>query len=1006
MPRDSSFLNASVPPSTSWRTDHVPGTQALSYVYSKASGSSKSAGLPLPLGTVLMDGRIGYVRAVVRTLIVITIFFLTRDRRAIAGERGAHSATRPAEIRFGGHVADSRAPRGQTNNDDDPRRAMALEFLQRGRGQGPTTRASLRDAIDKFRVQQEGGPTVLPLVAGIPVKPRGSFIKWAQRALVQDLSVMVPTWKGLGPDGFGGRTRCLVIAAPPDASVAVDSLHLWAGSAGGGLWESKDGGAQWLPVQGFLGNLSVNALVIDPQNPKVMYAGTGEGFQNDDAVGGDGIYRTTDGEHWYRLASTSGSDFNFVNRLAVSCDGQILIAATNAGMLHSRLPDRLDFKHGRVYGPDAADLTEPMADVKCDPANAAFAIAGGRTTGNAYYSMDGGETWSTARHDQQWLGRVELTYAIHDSKVVYAVACVAMSADDRSGAASLWVSTDRGHNYLRLKALCNGQPLDWLQDQAWYASTLWAYARHRSPDNDSKDLLGTATTGPGAGSGPGAQTDDPNADNVLIVGGVNLWRSVDGGYSFVQINDPDKAKASPHADQHAIIQVPNFHTGGRGLANQFGAYFCTDGGIYRASDIFTVGNGETRTKGWKECNRGFAVAQLYGAATSEISPGKNAIIAGAQDNGTYITRTPDDPTSWTKLAAGDGGYCAADPVAPGHFYSEFQWLQICRGSDNAKFVTDISGVWEELNAQNQVVRKSKDDPYCIPDSLNKQTNFIAPFILDINTPDCILAGGISLWRTRDARARVTATSGPSWEEIKDPIDPSPDISVHAIQAIVIAPGDSNIIFVGHNDGSVYRTTDGTAQRPHWTELGGRGLPAPSRGRPCNRLTFFPNNTQLVVAAFGGYFADNVYCSGDGGEHWSALGRGSLPEVPIYAVTVNPIRDDWLYAATDVGVYASEDRGVTWTLSDQSALVPENAGPTNCVVRDLYWKGHELYAVTHARGLFSIAMVSPPLSSTRPSTNPTRNTESSSAGPQRTKRVSSQICGGITILCDRDYVDSR
>jgi hypothetical protein len=71
----------------------------------------------------------------------------------------------------------------------------------------------------------------------------------------------------------------------------------------------------------------------------------------------------------------------------------------------------------------------------------------------------------------------------------------------------------------------------------------------------------------------------------------------------------------------------------------------------------------------------------------------------------------------------------------------------------------------------------------------------------------------------------------------------------------------------------------------------------------------------------------------------------LPTAPVRAVTVHPRRAGFVYAGTEVGLFASEDSGATWS--------PTNQGPTNCSVDDLFWMGETLVSVTHGRGMYRI-----------------------------------------------------
>jgi hypothetical protein len=82
---------------------------------------------------------------------------------------------------------------------------------------------------------------------------------------------------------------------------------------------------------------------------------------------------------------------------------------------------------------------------------------------------------------------------------------------------------------------------------------------------------------------------------------------------------------------------------------------------------------------------------------------------------------------------------------------------------------------------------------------------------------------------------------------------------------------------------------------------------------------------------------------DGGLSWTSIGGPTLPDAPMFSLAIHPDRSDYLYIATEVGVYGSSDGCNNWK--------PLNGGPTNCQVRNLFWMDKTLNAVTHGRGMF-------------------------------------------------------
>jgi hypothetical protein len=170
-----------------------------------------------------------------------------------------------------------------------------------------------------------------------------------------------------------------------------------------------------------------------------------------------------------------------------------------------------------------------------------------------------------------------------------------------------------------------------------------------------------------------------------------------------------------------------------------------------------------------------------------------------------------------------------------------------------------------------------------------------------------------------------------------------------ISALAVAWRNPDIIWVGHEDGMVFRTGGGTAATPIWERVDHRGHQPLAVSRYCTGITIDPHDHNTVYVTFGGYTQGNIWKTTDAGATWSNLAQ-ALPAAPARALAIHPDEPALLYAGTEVGVFASEDGGATWS--------PTNEGPTNCSVDDLFWMDRVLVCVTHGRGMFQIDLSAP------------------------------------------------
>jgi photosystem II stability/assembly factor-like uncharacterized protein len=481
---------------------------------------------------------------------------------------------------------------------------------------------------------------------------------------------------------------------------------------------------------------------------------------------------------------------------------------------------------------------------------------------------------------------VELTYAVANPSIVYA------SVQTEGG--EIWRSTNGGRSFEKREGLNeDGHPAGYLGDQGWYDNVIWA-------------------------------SDPTNADFVLV-GGIDLWKSTDGGQTLTDISTWWSPQ-SVHADQHCIVAHPQFD----GVSNKT-VFFGNDGGVFKTDDIHTAGNDQIppRIHGWHELDNTYGVTQFYGAAGHA---GSGVIIGGAQDNGT-LRFTPDQGTEqWSSMFGGDGGWCASDPNDPQCFYGEYVFLNIHRSTDGGKTADFISG--QAWNGHDWIW---KPVPFRIPDAKSQDALFIAPFILDPNDSNRLLAGGLSLWRTNNAKAPNTLTAGPLWASIKNPVGSH-------ISAIAVASGDQDLAWVGHEDGQICKTGNASARVPVWQRVDGTGPSGLIAKRMCTRVVIDPSNHARVYVTFGGYQRGNVWKTEDGGATWHDIGAG-LPEVPVRSLAIHPRRSDFLFIGTEVGAFASDDAGASWSAA--------NEGPTSCSVDDLFWMNETLVCATHGRGMFQI-----------------------------------------------------
>ena len=284
----------------------------------------------------------------------------------------------------------------------------------------------------------------------------------------------------------------------------------------------------------------------------------------------------------------------------------------------------------------------------------------------------------------------------------------------------------------------------------------------------------------------------PADANTALFGEVHMWRTTNGGTTWTRVTT-----GSPgiHADQHAIAYHPTNGTLVY-VGNDGGVWYSTDGGVtytHRNKDLATL--------------MYFIVAQ---------HPQWDAVLlGGTQDNGAQ--RYLGHP-AWEHSALGDGAYTAINRTTDTRrwFESRFNAFPVFR-NDSA----GAPGSWVDKKA-----------------GITTNTNwFYPPFTIDPNDSTVIFVGYDELWRT--------TTSGDAWTAITGSLVSG----TTNITAIAVAPSDSNTVYVGMQNGRVFKVTQSGGT---WTASDVTSAPLPAGTvsdiaiHPTDSSTVYVTTSHLTV----------------------------------------------------------------------------------------------------------------------------------------------------------------
>jgi hypothetical protein len=393
---------------------------------------------------------------------------------------------------------------------------------------------------------------------------------------------------------------------------------------------------------------------------------------------------------------------------------------------------------------------------------------------------------------------------------------------------------------------------------------------------------------------------DPTNENIVWAGGIDLYRSNDGGKTWGEASYwwDYGSGGYEHADQHAIAFLP--------ADNGATMFLGSDGGVFQTNNrlaaVGTSACSPNTSVSWTSLDNNLGITQFYDGA---VFPGGSAFFGGTQDNGTVQGTPGGGSNAWGNLLGGDGGYVAVNPTNTNILYGEYTDLSIQKS-------TNGGSSW---NTATNGINSSLDTGFL----------FITPFTMDPNNANTLWIGGSYIWRTTNAAS--------SWTQASTSL--SGDVS-----AIAVATGNSNDVAVGTSNGEVYYSTTAltTTSSTAWASA------TPASGY-VSWVAYDPNNSSNLYATYSTFGVPHVMKSTNGGAAWTNI-TGNLPDVPVMSIVVNPSNSNMLFIGTDLGVYSTTNGGTTWNVETTGF----GDAATDALV--ILSSTNTLYAFTHGYGAWS------------------------------------------------------
>jgi len=769
-------------------------------------------------------------------------------------------------------------------------------------------------------------PALLPALSG----PAGGVLgaTWTQIGPAPLRIDSEQVFQGAGPDS--GQVTDIAI----DPGGAADKV-IYIATNDGGIWKTTNADAApasvtWQPLTDAMPSNSMGAVALDPGNPSIVYAGTGNQFNNGFA-NGIGVYRSVDGGATWTIPAGGGALTGLnITRIVLPAPNVLLVATT--GGLFKSVDGGVSYgSNSPSFNNGGAVLGGFITDLHLDTA----------TVTTVYAATNGGRLSRSTDSGSTFGGN------LFDANVPAGSQYVSFSQ----------AATAPGTMYANVRTARTAAGIFRTTNLGAPAPT-WANVAAGSAQSAACQCGYDQTIGV-----------DPQDANTIYIAFQEMYVSTDGGASF-----PKVSANKIHFDHHAITFQPPGHRSGTTHA-----WIGTDGGIHETSD-----KGAT----FANPDEGIATNLFRGIDIGRGSAANRAFTyGGTQDTGIVEHRAPFPGNDWHLNRDGDGGLAAVDPCDPNHAISSDngRYAQTTDGAatpwplDGHGFVASPSpGIGVELFDPGCTNAYLAANGTMLFQSTDNTANFASIHTFPASIQAIAMRPGDrnTMWvglgdGTVARTSNLLAGTGSTWTA--HTVTGAAALPIGGPGGIAVDPADSNTVIVTYEGftgvgGSaptrhVFRSTDNGVS---WADLSGTDGIATDRlpDLPTHSVVIDPGTTPhgIIVSNDAG-----VLRSADDGASWQVLGVG-LPVVDAVQLQIDTAATPTLLR---VGTYGrssfeltgavSADLSITKAATPASvaaganltySLLATNQGPDTALqvaVDDLLPPGVTFVSETHPAG---------------------------------------------------------